>query len=185
MEAASFPHPVRDRCFLQTLPDAPQGGSLADILLDAPAQFHLLRLAGEENSSVRVTRRAILHTQDYSGCWLHSSHTPNPRARSSPPFRKHVWCESNVKKPPESHSEKESCVRSEDLSPMDTALPSRSSYATSHLCTCAHRRKASKRHQRGLHLTVGTYRMVSSTMISPSVSLPNKGCFHISLTLLL
>lgn len=185
METASFPRPVRGRCFLQTLPGAPQGGSLADILLDTPARFHPLRLAGEENSSVRVSRRAILHTQDYLSCWLYSSHTPNPRARSSSPFRKLVCCKGNVEKPSESLIEKESCVGSEDLSPTGQALPSRSPPITPHLCTCAHRKEASRGHQRGLYLTVGTYRMVSSTMISPSVSLPNKGCFHISLTLLL
>lgn len=184
METACFPRPVRDRYIPQTLPGTLQGGSLADILLDTPARFHPLRLAGEENSSVRVSRRAISSTQDYLSSWLNSCHTPDLRARSSPLSGSMFDLGALSKGPPSSNPGRSlawgmgifrqwtwPCL----LGPPLNILPPCLRMQTRNL----------KEASRGPDLTVGTHEMVSSTMISPSVSLPNKGCFHISLTLLL
>ena len=70
------------------LPVRPQGRDLADILLDTPARFYPVRLAGKENSSVRVSRRAVPRTQDYLSGWYDSHHTPDPRAHPPPPSEK-------------------------------------------------------------------------------------------------
>ena len=66
---------------------------MADILLDTPARFYPLRLAEEENSSVRVSRRAVSRTQGYLRS-RPSSHTPASRcAFVRPPFGiGDIWC---------------------------------------------------------------------------------------------
>lgn len=184
METTCFPHPVRDRYILWTLPGTLQGGSLADILLDTPARFHPLRLAGEENSSVRVSRRAISSTQDYLSSWLNSCHTPDLRAHSSP-LSGSMFDVGALSKGPPSPNPGRSLAWGTGIFRRRTwpcLLGPPLGLSPTHLrMQTGNLEEAS----RGPDLTVGTHEMVSSMMISPSVSLPNKGCFHISLTLLL